>query len=59
MKDSYLHLPHFVADAFVCNHSSIKQPELIMPKRAHQVFRQQSHITTASYRKTVASLDIY
>jgi len=35
------------------------QPELIMPKRAHQVFRQQSHITTASYRKTVASLDIY
>ena len=29
-----------VADAFVCNHSSIKQPELIMPKRAHQVFRQ-------------------
>jgi len=35
------------------------QPELIMPKRAHQVFRQQSHIITASYRKTVASLDIY
>jgi len=28
-------------------------------KRAHQVFRQQSHIATASYRKTVASLDIY
>jgi len=48
-----------VADVLVCPDLSIKQPELIMPKRAHQVFRQQSQITTASYRKTVASLDIY
>jgi len=24
-----------VADVFACNHSSIQQPELIMPKRAH------------------------
>ena len=48
-----------VADVFACTDLSIKQPELIMPKRAHQVFRQQSHITTVSHRKTVASLDIY
>jgi len=34
MKDSQPTCPH-VADAFVCYHSSIKQPELIMPKRAH------------------------
>ena len=47
------------ADVFVCNHSSIKQPELIMPKRAHQVFRQQNNPKTASFRKTGASLDIY
>ena len=59
MKDSHPNLPPLVAYAFVCANLSIKQPELIMPKRAHQVFRQQSHITTVSYRKTVASLDIY
>ena len=58
MKDSPPTCPH-VADVLVCPDLSIKQPELIMPKRAHQVFRQQSHITTASHRKTVASLDIY
>ena len=30
MKDSYLHLPPFVADAFVFADLSIKQPELII-----------------------------
>ena len=30
MKDSHPHLPPFVANVFVCSHSSIKQPELIV-----------------------------
>ena len=59
MKDSHPHLPPHVADVFVFADLSIKQPELIMPKRAHQVFRQQNYSKTASFRKTGASLDIY
>ena len=35
IKGSHYHLPPLVADVFVFADLSIKQPELIMPKRAH------------------------